>query len=76
MKFYKNTEIPRISEDDKEFSVDVIISDPGGMLNIGFYVFEDKRWNFHTDTLYDFYEGDILQPFVWWYAPTERTEQF
>lgn len=75
MEFYKNTEFPKVSEDE-DYSIDVITSTPEGMLNIGFYDFKDEVWQFHTDTLTDPYENGELQPFVWWYAPTERTEQF
>ena len=76
MKFHKNTEYPQVSKGDENYSIDVITSNPDGFLNIGFYHFKDKEWQFHTDTLTDPYENGMLQPFVWWYPPTERIEQF
>lgn len=75
MKFHKNTEYPKVSEDE-DFSVDVITSNPDGFLNIAFWNFDRKKWLFHSDTMIDPYEDGDLMEFVWWYAPTERTEQF
>lgn len=76
MKFYKNTEFPKLG-DDKElnYSVDVIISDSTGMLNIGFYDFNDRVWQFHSDQFNHAYTNGKLIDFVWWYAPTERLKQ-
>ena len=73
IKAYKNTEFPILSKDLKgnpeEHSVDVITSDEDGMLNIGFYNYDMKKWLFHTDTLYDPYEDGELKHFIWIYPP-------
>jgi len=71
MKFYKNTEFPKKTKKDESESVKVIMSDKYGNLYIGFYCFVDKEWNFIYS--YDFFDKDN---FIWWYPPTERTEQF
>lgn len=64
-----NTELPTPSKDDKDFSKDVFIFAEEGMLNVGYYSFSHKKWQFHTDTLVDPYEGGELMDFVWMYVP-------
>ena len=68
-----NTEFPKYAKDLKgnqeEFSVDVFTVNDDGMLNIGYYNYDTKKWGFHTDTLYDPYEGGKLMDFVWMYKP-------
>jgi len=73
IKAYNNTDFPIRSKDlngnPEEHSVDVITSNESGMLNIGFYNFDMKKWMFHTDTLTDPYEGGKLENFIWIYPP-------
>lgn len=75
MKIYKNTEYPKKSTDlkgnEQNHSVDVITHDKNGMLNIGYWNYDMKTWLFHTDTLFDPYEGGKLVDFVWMYRPDE-----
>lgn len=71
MKFYKNTEFPKRRKVLTNISVEVIISDEIGFLYIGYYCYFNKKWCFYDDD-----DDFIISDFVWWYAPTERTEQF
>lgn len=66
MKIYSEKDIPRTSKDDVVFSVDVIVY-LGGILNIGYYDYEDKEWQFHTDTFIDPKDNG----FNWIYCPKE-----
>lgn len=66
---FPNTIIPDASLDDESFSVDVFTCDDDGMMNVGYYDFKLNQWTFHTDTMKDYYEGGVLQPFVWMYKP-------
>lgn len=50
---------------NEAFSVDVITYDEEGMMNIGFYSYDLRKWSFHTDTLVDYSDMD----FVWMYKP-------
>jgi len=65
MEVFKKTQFPRAANDDLRFSEDVIILTQDGLLNIGYYSFEDAGWVFHTYTLVDMNEVE----FVWMYAP-------
>ena len=69
--YNKKTDIPKLSKDNAQFSVDVITCDEDDMLNIGYYSFEDNKWHFHTETLVDYYEKGKEMNFVWMYKPNE-----
>ena len=73
MKVYSNKEFPKKSPDEENHSVDVITRDKDNMLNIGYYSFDEEEWNFHTNTLVDYYPNGKLRDFVWMYAPKKLT---
>ena len=67
-KIYKKTDLPK-REKDQDFSVDVIVCDQFGLLNIAFYNYEHKAWEFHCETAVS-YEKQIKEiEFVWMYKP-------
>ena len=73
MIIFSNKEYPKKAKDlkgnEEDFSVDVITNDRIGMLNIAFWNYDTGKWGFHTDTLFDPYEGGKLMDFVWIYKP-------
>ena len=69
-KIFTHKDIPKKSEEEA-FSVDVIICFHDNLLNIGYWSFEDERWKFHANTLYDPYEKGEVFPFKWMYPPEE-----
>ena len=62
--YFDKTEYPAQVKDESH-SVDVFACDGDGLLNLGFYDYENKKWCFHTDTLHDYEDVD----FVWMYPP-------
>jgi len=74
MKIHTKEEFPtRVADED--FSVDVFTCDEDGLLNIGYYNFDTKRWAFHTDTMVDYYEEGIPEMnFNWMYPPPSLTK--
>lgn len=76
MKIYSKEKHPERALDgegeQEYFSVDVITCDEDGLLCIGYYNFDTGLWDFHTDTLVDYYEEGIPEmDFVWMYPPKE-----
>lgn len=69
IKFYFPTDLPKPSEDDKDFSVDVFIVDEDGMYGLAYYSFADNEWAFHTDTLVDYNEEGYNTRWKWCYPP-------
>lgn len=61
---FNPTEIPKVSADDAEYSVDVCTIDEDNIHCVGFYHYTDKKWYFHTDTLSDYNETKWK-----WYYP-------
>lgn len=76
MKTYPKTKHPKrnrdLSGEKLELSVDVITFSESGMLNIGFYDYDDKEWDFHTNTMEDMDKAD----FVWCYPPRQLIKHF
>lgn len=74
MKVYTRFNKPEMSSDDPTISVDVIACTEDGLLNIGYFNFQDDKWYWHTDTLVDVEElnedGEPVQ-FNWIYPPKE-----
>lgn len=63
------TELPVSSKDDPNYSVDVFTCDEEGLHGLAYYVFEDKEWHFHTDTLVDYNEKGNETKWKWCYPP-------
>lgn len=72
-EIFKNTQYPRrdvdLKGEESHLSEDVITFDKDGMLNIGFWDYNNKVWSWHTDTMVDMYEGGVLIEFSWMYKP-------
>lgn len=65
--FNPKTDIPKVSTDDPNFSVDVFIIDDEGMHGLAFYSFKDQKWSFDTDTLVDYDEVGNETEWRWYY---------
>ena len=70
MKIYKKTEHPEMVPDE-HFSVDVITCDSDGLINLGYYNYADKEWNFHSDTMRDYTNVE----FTWIYPPVDKMKK-
>lgn len=64
VRVHSKNEFPSLVPNEA-FSVDVITCDEEGMMNIGFYSYDQQKWSFHTDTLVDYSDMN----FVWMYKP-------
>lgn len=72
--FHSAKEIPKVSEKDKRFSVDVFTMDENGMHGLAFYSFEDSgRW-IHSDNVTDYFEKGNEENWKWYYPPFEKKD--
>lgn len=67
------SEFPKISDDDEDFSVDVLIIDENGLNGVACYIYADKKWIFHTDTLVDYNEKGNETKWMWYYPLFDNT---
>lgn len=67
---------PKACEDDPEFSVDVCIIDEENMHGLAYYIFAERRWSFHTDTLVDYNEIGAETKWMWYYPVVNANDIF